>query len=48
MINYEYLKYWRKTMETKNILEQLKETNKIKYTETQDKIYLEYILNCEN
>lgn len=48
MINYEYLKYWKETMETKNILEQLKETNKIKYTETQDKTYLEYILNCEN
>ena len=44
-MNYKYLQYWIEAMEDIKLLEQLMEENLYMYQETQDMLYLEYIIN---
>ena len=43
-MNYDYLEYWIKTMETKRLLEQLIQENLNMYKWTQDILYMEHII----
>jgi len=47
-MNYEYLQYWTEAMEDIKLLEQLMTENLYMYQETQDMLYLEYIINNIN
>ena len=44
-MNYKYLQYWIEAMEEIKLLEQLMAKNLYMYQETQDMLYLEYIIN---
>ena len=44
-MNYEYLQYLTEFMEDIKLLEQLMTENLYMYQETQDMLYLEYIIN---
>ena len=48
MINYEYLKYWVKTIENIDLLEKLLIENLFDYLRTREVEHLEYIINNAN